>query len=107
TPNVVSDAALQRMFHGDAPYSFGVFVPYHGVYGRHNREYTPHEVEALGHMSGLETADLLTRDVYMSQVKDEHAFAARLGGIRNPPELRGQNIFYRGVKTPEAEIRKS
>lgn len=107
TPNIVSDAALQKMFHGDAPYSFGVFVPYHGVYGRHNREYTPHEVEALGRMSGLETAQLLTKDVYLSQVKDEHAFAARLGGLHNPRELRGQNVFYRGLKAPGAGAQDS
>ena len=47
TPNLVSLQAIGRALHGGSPYSFGVYVPTNGVYGRHNREFTPREVESL------------------------------------------------------------
>ncbi len=102
TPNISSDMALQKIFQGHAPYSFGAFVPYHGVYGRHNREYTPHEIEDLGKLAGLSTSCLMTKDVYPAQVNDAHVFAARFPNLKNPPALRGQNIFYLGAKMGNA-----
>jgi glycosyltransferase involved in cell wall biosynthesis/SAM-dependent methyltransferase len=99
TPNINSDMALKKIFFGHAPYSFGVFVPYHGVYGRHNREYTPHEIELLGLSTGLSTERLFTKDVYLKEIDDAHDFAARLPDLQNPASLRGQNIFYIGTKS--------
>jgi glycosyltransferase involved in cell wall biosynthesis/SAM-dependent methyltransferase len=99
TPNINSDMALKKIFFGHAPYSFGVFVPYHGVYGRHNREYTPHEIELLGLSTGLSTASLFTKDVYLKEIDDAHDFAARFADLQNPASLRGQNIFYTGTKS--------
>lgn len=98
TPNISSDMALKKIYHGHAPYSFGVFVPYHGVYGRHNREYTPHEIELLGQSVGLSTSCLMTKDVYPTQIDDAHNFAANFPDMKNPYALRGQNIFYTGAK---------
>jgi SAM-dependent methyltransferase len=102
TPNINSDMALKKIFFGHAPYSFGVFVPYHGVYGRHNREYTPHEIELLGLSTGLSTAGLFTKDVYLKEVDNAHDFAARFADLQNPASLRGQNIFYIGAKSGAA-----
>jgi glycosyltransferase involved in cell wall biosynthesis/SAM-dependent methyltransferase len=102
TPNITSDMALKKIFFGHAPYSFGVFVPYHGIYGRHNREYTPHEIELLGLSAGLSTASLFTKDVYLKEIDNAHAFAARFPDVQNPASLRGQNIFYIGSKSGAA-----
>lgn len=99
TPNIVSDMALKKIFFGHAPYSFGVFVPYHGVYGRHNREYAPHEIELLGKSTGLSTASLITKDVYPKEIDDAHNFVARFSDLQYPVHLRGQNIFYVGQKS--------
>jgi len=96
SPNIVSSGAIQRALNGNTPYSFGVFVPWNGVYGRHNREYTPHEVEDLGRYAGFETSLLETRDVY-DQEELADGFIELLGS-KHPLELRGQNIFYMGCK---------
>ncbi|SMD08825.1 Glycosyltransferase involved in cell wall bisynthesis [Fulvimarina manganoxydans] len=99
TPNIVSYRSLALAHRGGAPYSFGVFVPYHGVYGRHNREYTPHEVEFLGQITGFETDLLQTRDVYRKEIDPFTPMLADLEKDDFPLDLRGQNIFWAGTKT--------
>ena len=103
TPNIVSYRSLALAQSGQSPYSFGVFVPYHGVYGRHNREYTPHEVEVLGRMTGFDTSVLRTRDVYRQQIDEFVSVLSTLTDDAYPLDLRGQNIFYRGTKTGKPE----
>jgi hypothetical protein len=44
----------------------------------------------------------MTKDVYPAQVDDAHAFAAHFPNMKNPPALRGQNIFYTGAKSGAA-----
>ena len=94
TPNIVSARSLAQVHAGDSPYSFGIFVPHHGVYGRHNREYTPHEVELLGKMAGFSTDLLQTLDVYGPEVDVLSLPIVRSSEF--PVALRGRNIFYRG-----------
>jgi glycosyltransferase involved in cell wall biosynthesis/SAM-dependent methyltransferase len=101
TPNLVSLPAVARALDGVSPYSFGVFVPWHGVYGRHNREYTPLEVESLGRYAGLETALLDTADVYR-QGEVAGDLVGYMSERGHPLGLRGQNIFYLGRKTAAA-----
>jgi len=96
TPNLVSDAAIHRALKGDTPYSFGVFVPWNGVYGRHNREYTPREVEELGRYAGFETSALETADIYAQE--DVPADFSQQFRNEYSTRLRGQNIFYMGAK---------
>ena len=94
TPNIASARALANLHAGQAPYSFGVFQPLLGPSARHNREYTPHEVEQLGRLAGFATTLLRTLDVY-----DDESDAWRtapLAGSPLAPELRGRNIFWRG-----------
>ena len=101
TPNLVSIQGVSRAINGDSPYSFGVFVPWNGAYGRHNREYTPFEVESLGQYSGFDTALLDTADIYQQdEVPPElRHYMAEQG---RPLKLRGQNIFYLGRKMVDA-----
>lgn len=93
TPNVTSHRGMQKMLDGKAPYSFGVFVPTGGVYGRHNREYAPHEVAALCEAAGFRTETLLTADVYDDHIDPE---AAALLAPRGTFALRGETILYVG-----------
>ena len=93
TPNIVSHRGVRKMLDGDTPYSFGLFVPTGGVYGRHNREYTPHEVACLCEAAGFVTEQLATADVYDDHIDPE---VAALIAHRGPFELRGETILYVG-----------
>ncbi len=98
SPNLVSWQAILRALNGMSPYSSGVFVPWHGIHGRHNREYTPHEVEELGRYAGFETALLDTVDGSQQEAVPT-ALLNRFADDDFPADLRGQDIFYIGRKT--------
>ena len=99
TPNVGSHRGVQKMLNGQSPYSFGLFVPTGGVYGRHNREYTPREVEALAHGAGFETDYLGTTDVYEDHV--DPSTAALMVAREDDLTLRGETIIFVGRKVGE------
>ena len=103
TPNLVSMQSISRALNGLSPYCFGVFVPWNGTYGRHNREYTPHEVENLGRYVGMDTILLDTADIYRQDDVPQvlRDFMAEQG---LPLNLRGQNIFYVGRKRANATM---
>jgi len=96
TPNVGSHRGVRKILDCESPYSFGLFVPTGGVYGRHNREYTPHEVEALAHGAGFETHYLGTSDVYDDHV--DPATAALMIAREDNLHLRGETIVFVGRK---------
>ena len=101
TPNLVSLQAIGRALNGVSPYSFGLYVPTNGAYGRHNREYTPHEVEGLGRYGGFETLLVQTEDIY----RQDEAPASLVNYMSResfPLGSRGQNIFYLGRKSAKA-----
>ncbi len=97
TPNIGSHRGVWKTLNGHAPYSFGLFVPTGGVYGRHNREWTPHEVEALAQSAGFETVHLKTVDVYGDDM--DPGTAELLVNRGEDLSLRGETIFYLGRKT--------
>jgi glycosyltransferase involved in cell wall biosynthesis/SAM-dependent methyltransferase len=103
TPNLVSLQSISRALSGLSPYCFGIFVPWNGTYGRHNREYTPQEVESLGRYVGMDTALLDTADIYRQDdaPKALRDFMAEQG---LPLNLRRQNIFYVGRKSANAKM---
>jgi len=96
TPNVGSHRGVQKMLNRQPPYSFGIFVPTGGVYGRHNREYTPREIEALAHGAGFVTQHLSTVDVYEDKV--DPSIAALMIARDDELNLRGETIFFVGRK---------
>ncbi|MFA8387905.1 MAG: glycosyltransferase [Pelagibaca sp.] len=100
TPNVVSHRGVNKMLNGTAPYSFGIFVPSGGVYGRHNREYAPQELPELGQAAGLETVSLRTVDVYDRKV--DPRTAELLVDREDDLSLRGETIFYLAQKAGKA-----
>jgi SAM-dependent methyltransferase len=101
TPNLISLPGIHRALSGESPYSFGVFVPWHGTYGRHNREYTPSEVESLASYAGFDTAFLETSDVYRQEDVPD-ALPRYMREHDYPLNLRGQNTFYLGLKNSSA-----
>jgi glycosyltransferase involved in cell wall biosynthesis/SAM-dependent methyltransferase len=101
TPNLVSLQGIWRALNGTSPYSFGGFLPWNGVYGRHNREYTPHEVERLGLYARFETALLETIDVYHQEDTPDRLLRF-MAENAYPLDLRRQNIFYVGRKNSAA-----
>ena len=100
TPNVVSHRGVWKTLNGIAPYSFGIFVPSGGVYGRHNREYAPPELAELGEAAGFETQKLTTYDVYDRDA--DPATADLLVNRGDDLDLRGETIFYLATKTDRA-----
>lgn len=97
TPNVVSHRGAWKALNGISPYSFGLFVPTGGVYGRHNREYSPHEVEKFAQSAGFERHVLKTVDVYDDKI--DPGVAELLCSRNDDLTLRGETIFYVGCKT--------
>lgn len=91
TPNVVSHRGVRKVLDGIAPYSFGIFVPSGGVYGRHNREYAPPELAALCGAAGFEVTRLASHDVYDRAV--DPATAELLVARGDDLSLRGETIF--------------
>jgi glycosyltransferase involved in cell wall biosynthesis/SAM-dependent methyltransferase len=100
TPNLISIQGLARALDGGSPYSFGTFVPWNGAYGRHNREYTPAEVESLGRYAGFDTVLLDTADVYQ-QNEVPAALRGYMAEHGHPLDQRGQNVFYLGRKAAD------
>lgn len=96
TPNVVSHRGVWKTLNGKAPYSFGIFVPTGGVYGRHNREYAPHEIETMAMSAGFESRTLTTVDVYDDKI--DPGIAELLHDRGDDLSLRGETIFYVGQK---------
>ncbi len=98
TPNAVSLKSISKAIAGDAPYESGEFRPWLGAAGRHNREYAPGEVEALGRFAGMETILLNTVDPGpQTDIADEIRDLVHSRGL--PPGLRGQHIVYVGRKS--------
>jgi SAM-dependent methyltransferase len=102
TPNIASHRGVRKILDMEAPYSFGIFVPTGGVYGRHNREYTPREVQRLGEAAGFTTARLVTADVYDDVIDDR--VAALLAARGDDLALRGETILWLGEKPAESAM---
>ncbi|PHS19407.1 MAG: glycosyl transferase family 1 [Blastopirellula sp.] len=100
TPNIISHRGVWKTLNGHAPYSFGVFVPTGGVYGRHNREYAPKEVEVVAQSAGFTTMQLKTIDVYDDGI--DPGTAEMLSARNDDLGLRGETIFYVGRNSASA-----
>lgn len=97
TPNLTSHRGVWKMLNGIAPYSFGIFVPSGGVYGRHNREYGPQELPELGQAAGFDTVSLRTIDVYDRKI--DPGIAELLVSRGDDLSMRGETIFYLARKS--------
>lgn len=97
TPNIGCLESVQSILELKSPYTFGGYS-HHGAVGRHNREFVPSEVEALGRAVGFETLSLTTKDCYGLRM-DTAPAADLLATLEGENDLRGQTIFYVGRKS--------
>jgi SAM-dependent methyltransferase len=103
TPNVARLENIAKMLNGS-----NVFDSYsgHGPYGRHNREYTRHEVAWLLTNLGFEAIDHFTADVYANQATID---TKKLPLIRGREHDFGQYQFHlwKKVSAPKSKLRPS
>jgi SAM-dependent methyltransferase len=102
TPNLVSLQSISRAIDGLSPYASGEFLPWKGALGRHNREYTPREVESLGLYAGMKTVLLDTVNVRPQM--DVPEVIGNLASQGLPLHLRGQHVVYVGRKSASVEM---
>src|SRR5882762_2133327 len=96
TPNVASCHSVEYALRGESPYVYGKFEANGASTDRHNREYTPHEVERLALAAGISTVRLETRDSWWQPNREILRLLAARG---EPIARRGDNIFFLGRKT--------
>jgi len=108
TPNIVSLRAVAGILQGFHPMLFPAYIrPNAGgpTEARHNREYTPREIDALLEISGFEVTLLETgpfRDEPTPELRwVEHLFSRYLLS----PEHRGDGIYAVGKKVGPAKDR--
>ncbi len=77
TPNVIQVENMRRLVQGINPY-----YPYsgYGVYGRHNREYTPRELDQLLRLHNFVPTTLVAEDCYPHSAW--HRWLTRIGPLR-------------------------
>lgn len=101
TPNVARLENVARLAAGANMYD-----PYsgHGPYGRHNREYTRHEVTKLLQFVGFDVLDSFTCDVHAHATDgfvDPRLLAPLVG--HRLPDL-GQYLFFKAVNARPARV---
>ena len=94
TPNVCRLANVEAMVKGA-----NIYDPYSGFgpYGRHNREFTRHELHQLLGFAGFDVDVSFTADAHRSDVPDHPGFEEWSGHVRfRAPDL-GQYLFARAT----------
>jgi SAM-dependent methyltransferase len=104
TPNIACYETLDKLIHCISPYRYGLYSCY-GEYGRHNREYVPEEIKIIGEGAGFETSLLSTKDTYDNEI-DLTKIKPFLNNYNDNPLMRGQTIFYRGLKKPDKAFKR-
>lgn len=87
TPNICSGRAALRMLMGSSPY---FFMKYTTQYGRHNFEYTVHDLRAACQAAGFAMEALWTEDNFEDPDADVSEMIRRAGGTL---DHRGDNII--------------
>jgi glycosyltransferase involved in cell wall biosynthesis/SAM-dependent methyltransferase len=90
TPNIASAAGVASALRGESPYVFGQYVPGGNSYDRHNREYTPAELERLLPAAGFGGLCLRTTSRPASGQGDA---LRHLLGLGMPVRHRGDEIL--------------
>jgi hypothetical protein len=109
TPNIASLRAVAAILLGYHPGFFPAYIRPNDsgaeVEPRHNREYTPREIERLLLESGFEVVRLETGP-FREEPKPEHAWVKHLLKRYDlSAELRDDGIYAVGRKTGQCEVR--
>jgi SAM-dependent methyltransferase len=91
TPNLASCHSVEFALRGESPYVYGKFEPSGGSTDRHNREYTPGEIQRLARAAGFETVRLETRHSWW---QPDRQVLRMLASRAEPIARRGDNIFF-------------
>lgn len=94
TPNIVRLQAIKKALSGEHPALYAVYNS-SGSPDRHNREYTPWEVEALVKSAGFEIKKLITKFVWS---EPDYDLFLLLFDLRKPLLHRGDCIFLLAQK---------
>ena len=62
TSNIASAKSVASVLRGDSPYVFGQYIPGGAALDRHNREYTPAELERVMRLAGFAPVRLQTQN---------------------------------------------
>lgn len=90
TPNLASCHSVEYALRGESPYVYGKFEPRGKPTDRHNREYTPGEVQRLLAAAGFDSLRLQTRHSWW---QPDRATLRLLASRGESIALRGDNIF--------------
>jgi GT2 family glycosyltransferase/SAM-dependent methyltransferase/glycosyltransferase involved in cell wall biosynthesis len=90
TPNLACGHAVESLLKGESPYVYGKFEKEGRATDRHNREYTPEEVERLARAAGFEIIVFRTRDSWWPRRREVLRTLAAQG---HPIGRRGDNTF--------------
>lgn len=98
TPNAVRLENVARMISGH-----NIYDPYsgHGPYGRHNREYTLHELDQLLRFEGFKLEAGFTADVHANNARSFYNISKFDHLLRSRKNDLGQYIFLKAVSQPE------
>jgi SAM-dependent methyltransferase len=108
TPNATRVHQVWRALAGEDGFH-DQFSAY-GPYGRHNREYTPHEIASLLETAGFDIDELYTANVRPSGRPAAEALAGLVVGaaraLRRQPAHLGEYTFVRAVRRRPPDARK-
>ena len=101
TPNMVRLENVLRIVAGE-----GTGDPYsgNGPYGRHNREFTLHELSRLLDFCGFEIEIAFTADSHRVELSDRYAFVETVPLLRRRERDLGHYIFIRARKVREPRV---
>lgn len=102
TPNIVSLRAVSSVLIGSHPGFFSAYIrprPNGEVEARHNREYTPLEMQRLLENSGFAVTLLETGPFRSAPRPEDEWVKALLDNFELAKELRGEGIYIVGRKT--------
>jgi glycosyltransferase involved in cell wall biosynthesis/SAM-dependent methyltransferase len=102
TPNIASLRGIAAMLEGYHPGIFTAYIRPHAdgeVEARHNREYTPKEIQRLLENSGFTVTRIETGPFRQTPRPEEGWVLNLLERFELPKELRGDDIYVVGRKT--------
>lgn len=102
TPNIASAKSVAYVLRGDSPYVFGQYIPGGSALDRHNREYTPTELERIIRSAGFQTVRLQTQNSWW---RDQGSVLRHLLGLGMPVTRRGDDILLLARKHSNVQER--
>ncbi|MEM8863371.1 MAG: methyltransferase domain-containing protein, partial [Chloroflexota bacterium] len=103
TPNVASLSNTNNLLHGQ-----NIYHPYSGfgIYDRHNREYTPHELVKLLEYSGFEVRQVKTSNITPTNAADFAHWSAQTGTLQSRITDLGDFTFISAINAGPAKLKK-